>query len=188
MRYFLIILIALFILSCEPEDYKLRLSDYNRAVEFLPGNIQKKIYNLDVRPNWFEDSISFWYKTNTASGTTFYLVHLDSMKKARAFDHKRLADSLKVFFDEKIDDKELEIGEITYALPDSIGFTFRNRTFKLYRNTYKLKEIEDKQENASDKSEIPSPDENWLAYIKEHNLSIKSARSGNVIQLRFDGN
>ena len=71
MRYFLLLLVTLVFISCEPDDHVLPLNDYKRAVEFLPGNIQKKIYNLDVRPNWFEDSTSFWYKTNTESGTTF---------------------------------------------------------------------------------------------------------------------
>ncbi len=188
MRYFLLILIALFIFSCKPEDHKLNLSDYNRAVKFLPENIQKKIYNLDVRPNWFEDSVSFWYKTNTTTGSTFNLVYLDSMKIVKAFDHNRLADSLQVLFDEEINTQDLQIETIHYALDDSIQFTYRERTFNLYKNTYELKEIEDKQEQAADNSEILSPDGSWLAFTRDHNLYIKSTKSGNVIQLSYDGN
>ena len=188
MRNFLLTLLVLINISCDPEDDKLSLNDYNRAIEFLPGNIQKNIFNLDVRPNWLDDSISFWYKTNTASGTTFFVVNLESMKKVRAFDHERLADSLKVLFDEEIDAKDLQIEEIKYALPDSIEFTFRNRIFTLYTNLYELKEIRNKVQNTSDKSEILSPDGKWLAFIKEHNLYIKSTKSGHVVQLSNNGN
>ena len=124
MRYFLLILVTLVIISCEPEDDKLALNDYNRAVEYLPENIPYNIYYLDVRPNWLDDSVSFWYKTNTISGTTFNVVKLDSMKKVKAFDHERLADSLQVFFDEEISAKKLRIDKINYVTNDSIEFTF----------------------------------------------------------------
>ena len=187
MRYFLLVLYALIILSCDPENPKLILNDYNRAVEFLPGNIQKDIYYLDVRPNWFNDSVSFWYKTNTPSGTTFYVVGLDSMKKVKAFNHKRLADSLQVHFEEDIDARNLQIEEIEYAMHDSIEFTLNNRTFILYPDLYELKEIKDSEENTTEKSEILSPDGKWLVYMKEYNLYIRSTKSGNVIQMSNNG-
>ena len=187
MRFFLLVLYTLIIFSCKPENPKLILNDYIRAVDFLPGNIQKDIYYLDVRPNWLDDSVSFWYKTNTPSGTKFYVVDLDSMKKVKAFDHERLADSLQVHFDEDIDAGNLQIEEIKYALNDSIEFIFNSRSFTLYKDLYELREIKNTEENTTEKSEIPSPDGKWLAFIKDYNLYIRSTKSGNAIQLSYNG-
>jgi dipeptidyl-peptidase-4 len=188
MRYFLLILVTLIIISCEPEDDTLTINDYKRAVEYLPENIPYNIYYLDVRPNWLDDSVSFWYKTNTASGTTFNVVKLDSMKKVKAFDHERLADSLQVLFDEEISAKKLRIDQINYITDDSIKFTFRNKTFLLKTDSYTLNEVEITQEDDSEKSHIPSPDGRWLAFIKDHNLYIRSSGSGHEVQLSYDGN
>ena len=173
-------------ISCK-EGAQLTKNDYNRAISFLPGKIQEEIYHLDVEPNWLEDSISFWYKTTTQDGITYYLVDLDDLEIVPAFDHERLTDSLNSVFDEKIKREELLIENIEYATADSLGLQIKDREFALHTKSYELKEILNKDHNPDDLKEIISPDGNWSAYIDNYNLFIKSSISGKVFQLSHDG-
>jgi len=43
--------------------------DYARAVGFMSNNLNnKKIFNLNLQANWFEDSKGMWYTTQSLEG------------------------------------------------------------------------------------------------------------------------
>ena len=38
------------------------LEDYQRAEQFLPGNVRHRVYVADVTPHWIEKTNRFWYR------------------------------------------------------------------------------------------------------------------------------
>lgn len=45
-----------------------------RAERFLAPNVRAKLFNPQVRPHWIGDTDTFWYRHESASGTTIMLV------------------------------------------------------------------------------------------------------------------
>src|SRR5215472_6940702 len=53
------------------------LQDYQRAQQFLPGNLRHIAYIADVGPHWIENTSRFWYRRFTPSGSDFKYVDQD---------------------------------------------------------------------------------------------------------------
>jgi dipeptidyl-peptidase-4 len=53
------------------------LADYQRAQQFLPGNLRHLISLADVNPHWIEKTNRFWYRKATPAGSEFVLVDAD---------------------------------------------------------------------------------------------------------------
>ena len=71
-----------------------KLEDYQRAQQFLPGNLRHIAYLADVGPHWIENTSRFWYHKSSPSGSEFILVDAEKNTRAPAFDHPRLAEAL----------------------------------------------------------------------------------------------
>src|SRR5215472_433244 len=71
-----------------------KLEDYQRAQQFLPGNVRHLVYVADVNPHWIEKTSRFWYRKTSPQGSEFVLVDAEQNTTAPAFDHIRLAESL----------------------------------------------------------------------------------------------
>ena len=56
--------------------------DYQRAEQFLPGNLRHHVYVADVTPHWIAKTNHFWYRKTSAKGTEFLLV--DPARKPRS--------------------------------------------------------------------------------------------------------
>jgi len=186
MRIILLLFIAGLIISCNPSTNKVSIDDYNRAVSFLPDNLSELVYHLDVRPNWLDDSTGFWYETNTAKGNTFYHINTNTFESKELFDHTRLADSLGLIFDDKVDRSKLPVEDILYVNTDSIGLLIKGRHFNLRLTNYDLSELTSEMEEIS-QDKIISPDGKWEAYFKDYNLFIRSKANGKEIQLSRKG-
>ena len=68
--------------------------DYERAQQFLPGNLRHLLYVADVNPHWIQKTNRFWYRKSSPSGNEFILVDSEQNTTAPAFDHARLAAAL----------------------------------------------------------------------------------------------
>src|SRR5881392_855254 len=68
--------------------------DYQRAEQFLPGNLRHRIYVAEVAPHWISKKNRFWYRKVGTNATEFLLVDPDQNSSGPAFDHSRLAASL----------------------------------------------------------------------------------------------
>src|SRR5437879_11198325 len=68
--------------------------DYQRAQQFLPGNLRHRVYVADVIPHWIAEKNRFWYRKAGTKGTEFILVDAEQNASGPAFDHARLAASL----------------------------------------------------------------------------------------------
>src|SRR3974390_2044882 len=69
-------------------------ADYERAQQFLPGNLRHVMYLADVNPHWIEKTSRFWYRKISPAGSEFILVDAERNTSAPAFDHARLAVAL----------------------------------------------------------------------------------------------
>jgi dipeptidyl-peptidase 4 len=67
------------------------LEDYQRAEQFLPGNVRHLVYVADVTPHWIEKTNRFWYRKTGMKQTEFILVDAEQNTSGPAFDHERLA-------------------------------------------------------------------------------------------------
>ena len=80
--------------------------DYKRAVSFLWSNlVNKKVYNINIQPVWFQDSTGFCFISQDKSKKGYNKFIFKNQKVEPLFDHSRmaklLADSLKFPVDEK---------------------------------------------------------------------------------------
>ncbi|HEX3119271.1 MAG TPA: hypothetical protein VHP80_09270, partial [Candidatus Acidoferrum sp.] len=68
--------------------------DYQRAEQFLGGNLRHHAYLADVTPHWIAKTNRFWYSKTSQDGTEFLLVDPAQGETKPAFDHARLATAL----------------------------------------------------------------------------------------------
>ena len=62
---------------------------YQRAEQFLPANVHRQVFNLEVRPHWIDGSNRFWYLSRSPKGKTFMYVDPATASRTPAFDHAR---------------------------------------------------------------------------------------------------
>lgn len=87
-------LLLLFLLTPPSSRSQGTRDDYQRASQFLPGNLRHRIYLADVSPHWIAKSSRFWYRKAGLTGTEFILVDPAQNTVKPAFDHARLASAL----------------------------------------------------------------------------------------------
>ena len=189
--------------DCKP---RVAREDYARAERFLPNNTQKLMFGLNIRPVWIDGSDSFWYRLDTREGKVFKYVDPSNGEFKEAFDHAKVAAAISrtgktvthntlpfdyfEYLDEKkairflVDDELWKCDLATYELEkqetdeeflrSTMGFGTRGR-----------RQGRGRQRISGD--EITSPDGKWVAFVKEHNIYVRSTESGEEIQLTFDG-
>jgi hypothetical protein len=65
------------------------LEDYQRAEQFLPGNVCHQVCVADVTPHWIEKTNRFWYRKAGMKQAEFILVDAEQNTSGPAFDHER---------------------------------------------------------------------------------------------------
>ena len=177
------------------------VTDYRRA-DSLSEKFSGKTFYASVRPTWAGNSSVFTYKNDTPSGEEYIIV--DPVKKSKeiAFKPEKLARKMVEFTEDKIDAGKLPISSVSFS-EDLKSFTFLwNKvewTCKL--PSYKLesgeREADRERRRRRDwvwgrrdelsNDPVISPDEKWEAYIKNYNLFIRSKKTGDEVQLSYDG-
>src|SRR5215510_849859 len=71
------------------------LQDYERARQFLPGNLRHSVYVAEVSPHWVDKTNRFWYHKVSPKGTEFILVDAERNSAGPAFDHEKVAAALR---------------------------------------------------------------------------------------------
>ncbi|MFC2163740.1 DPP IV N-terminal domain-containing protein [Acidobacteriota bacterium] len=165
---------------------QLTSEDYARAEQFLPQNVRKLLFKMDVRPHWIGKTGRFWYKLETQGGKEF--IHIDPLKNIRshAFDHHKLAAALSRATKTAYDAGHLPFDEITFIEREkSIQFQIEEATWACDLERYDCRKVEKKIAPRSD--ELSSPDEQWAVSVKDHNLYLRSLTSEEEISLTTDG-
>lgn len=159
------------------------LADYQRARQFLPGNLRHSIYVADVSPHWIDKTNRFWYHKVSPKGSEFILVDAERNTAGPAFDHEKLAAALN-----HVTHREYPATDLPF---DTIEFTDNQKAVRFHLEdqqwTCTLADYDCKPGPKDDSDAALSPDKRWNALVKDHNLYVKNASTGTVVQLTQDG-
>lgn len=164
-----------------------QLQDYQRAEKLLPENVEKLVFNLRVNPQWIEGSdSSFWYRIQRREGKVFMRVDSDVKRQFPAFDHVRLAEALTKLLEKEIQPWDLPFDRFEYEKKNrSILFTIDKDKWICDLKTYACTKYQ--EEKPEDPSESRSPDGKWIAFVRDYNLFIRDAATGEEYPLSTDG-
>jgi dipeptidyl aminopeptidase/acylaminoacyl peptidase len=161
------------------------LQDYQRAQQFLPGNVRHLVSVADVNPHWIEKTNCFWYRRVGLSDTKFILVDAEQNTSGPAFDHERLATALSRAAKQEYSASALSFSEIEFMDGGkAIRFSVDGAQWTCPLATYECQKEEAHPETPN---EVLSPNKRWAAYVKEHNLYLRDVSTGTVLQLTHDG-
>lgn len=170
------------------QSEQLTRNDYQRAASFLPQNLRPLIKNDRVNPHWIAEQSRFWFRQSTENGGhRFVLVDPGANTQAPAFDHGRLAASLKQQGIDVSDGQHLpfdtfELNQSSAQQPQ-INFSTDNFQWHCLLSSYQC----DKQPLAVDVADNVSPDGQWRLKIKDFNLVLEAVDGSQAVQLTSDG-
>lgn len=183
------ILASLLVLgSCQTrQGTVITAEDYKRAESFFSRNIQNLVYGLEVSPQWIEEGQSFWYRINTRQGKRFLFVEPDKKQKKPAFDHDKLARALSEKTEKPYGAGELPFESFKFVDKErkKIEFEAEKKIWIVDLETYDI--TSKKKEEREEKQEEVSPDGKFVAFARDHNLFIRSAKTGEEIRLSRSG-
>lgn len=161
------------------------ISRYHKAEIFLPRNVEKITYNLEVYTNWIHESNYFWYVSENEKGFQFILVNAEKSEREMAFNHEKLANSLSEKLDTVLDPFNLPFKHISFSE------TLKEIEFKAERKYWKFdikkNKLEHVQKEKEEKTQSKSPDKRMVAEIKDHNFYLKHLESNSEKQITTDG-
>ena len=159
--------------------------DYQRAQQFLPGNLRHRVYIAEVIPHWIAEKSRFWYRKAGTKGTDFILVDAERNTSGPAFDHARLAVSLSKATKRDYQPTELPFDTFDYAKDaKSVSFQVEGTPWTCQLENYECKRG---PEPLAGQYEEASPNKEWVAYVKEHDLYLRYAATGEIVRLTRDG-
>ncbi|WP_298733033.1 S9 family peptidase [uncultured Chitinophaga sp.] len=174
------------------DDYR-RANDWNNI-------IRNKLYYAPYNVNWIGESHRCWYYHQTPRGKEFILVDADKRSKQPAFDHERLAKSLTALLQRPYEAYALPFSSISYSFNrDTLHFSVGDTLCRCLLTDYSCQVVaEGKKDKRPDRywgaardeqsnDPEPSPDSNWVAYIKNYNVYIKHRKTQAEYQLSYDG-
>lgn len=182
-----IVVCCLSLMACQSTPVKEKANggptkeDYQRAEHFLPKNVQKKVRNLAVEPQWIDGSSNFWFSEKDAAGDSqYYLFSATTGEVSALFDHEKIKTSLP----ESEGAFAPSITKVNLATKTvSIGFKGKSYLCStLINDCYEV----NKSKQAS-KPAYSSPDGQYALSVKDWNLYLTHIESGEVTQLTTDG-
>ncbi len=168
-------------------------ADFQAAEKYSNATLSGKIGDLNVDPNWIEETDLFWYSYKTSSGKNFYLVDASKKNKQQLFDNRYMAAQLHLLTHKPYNELDLPIKELKFEKKSTSKFTFQIDSIKyLYDIGTRLLVIKDTIKKGEDKKpRWPnySPDSTWIAYAMNYNLYLmkRNDKDSVAIQLTTDG-
>ena len=161
--------------------------DYAKAERMLTWNTAPLVANDILSVTWLTDSTRFWYRVSRPAGYEFVLVDPVTNTTRPLFDHLKLASALT----------RMEAGRASYEATTLPFYTFTllggDRTLRFKSGERYIEcdlmryECAPSSYKARPASEVASPDSQWVAYVKDHNVLVKRASGGEETQLTTDG-
>ncbi|KAB7729275.1 prolyl oligopeptidase family serine peptidase [Rudanella paleaurantiibacter] len=173
-----------------------RLEDYARANRLKAA--MDKLYYAPATVTWSESGQLAWYLMQTPRGSEFMAVNPVQKTKTRAFDQEQLARQLAQVAQKPVEPYQLPFSTFVYG-PGDRSIRFRafdyNWSFDLSTNTLTQTDpvaaLRERYwgERGNDQTDRPvtSPDGTWQAFIKNHNLYLRSVKTREEVPLTFDG-
>ena len=164
-----------------------------------------------ITPHWFDDNSRFWYRNDLAAGgREFILVDARNGTRSPAFDHRRLAAALAKAAGAKVDAAKLPFDVI--ALADhakTLRFKFGDTVWKCDLASYECSKaaaadapVEPStspsprrgfsrgsrgREGRRIGADGRSPDGKWTAFVKDHDIYLRTEGGAEPVRLSFDG-
>ena len=162
------------------------LERYQKAEQFLPRNISKLTRNVSVRINPVEQTSHFWYKIQTEEGERYHFFDGTQIKSKEAFDHFQLAEAIEKISGEKTSPDSLKLPGLSFNLKDNtIRFSIDTAYYEVRLDDYSIEKS--KTEEKVRKNRSVSPDKKWIVEVRDYNLFLIDAKSGEEFQLTDDG-
>jgi dipeptidyl-peptidase-4 len=184
MRLYSVAVLLLATPVAAQQPRQLTAEDYARAERFLGATTAPLATGTGVRPTWLTDG-RFWYRTNVASGSAFFVVDPARRTREALFDQGRLASALSAAAGGRVEGNRLPFQTFELAKDSrSITVSVRDRrwTCDLQRYTCAPADTMRAPQNSS-----VSPDGRWAVFIKDHNLWARELATGTETQLTSDG-
>ncbi len=158
---------------------------YERAVSFMPGNLQREIYVADVSPHWIGRSDSFWFVKIGPNGKHFIKVDAAKNTQGPAFAQARLAAVLSRATGKTYEANDLPFYSFTYLNKDrAIRFHFDDSIWACTLAKYSCHRS---PISSAKRFMSISPNGQWGVFIRHHNLFVRDMSTGTVSQLTFHG-
>jgi len=157
---------------------------YQRAEKFLPAVASKLVLNLAVEPNWVDGTDRFVYRRQLPDeGRQFLLVDPEQNTTRPAFDHARLAAALPAKSGKAYSPTTLPFERVILSEKRGIiEFTVAGKPW-----TCTLADYGCAPEPERDPGELVSPDGRLFAFVRDHNLYLRSSVDGRERALTTDG-
>ncbi len=160
------------------------------------------VYKDRIAPHWFGDGTCFWYRNDLSAGAReFILVNAEEGTRVEAFDHAKLAKALSEAAGVEYEANQLPFDSIEFTDDlQTIRFTVEQTTWACDLTSYacsKAQAVESRPD--TDEPERPrrrgrrpdpspdSPDGQWTAVVKDHNVFVHDRNSEEETQLSTDG-
>jgi dipeptidyl-peptidase-4 len=162
----------------------LTAEDYERSERLLASTTNDLVLGDAVDPTWLADG-RFWYRNRFEQGEEVILVDPAGGAKSRAFDHERMAAGLST---------ASGTSQIAFGLPSSgfelddgsALFDVGDRRYECDVSSYVCRESQ-ASSFAPTRSDVVSPDGTLAAFIRDHDLWVRSLDTGVETRLTTDG-
>jgi len=159
--------------------------DYARAQRFLGANADGLVLNQQITPNWIGGTDRFWYRRELAErGEEFVLVDAARGTRGPAFDHGQLAQAVGQAMQRAVSPTAFPFD--AFQLTEDgrqLSFTSDSVRWECDLSRYTC------ARGAAPPAALPgrSPDGQWQAFVRDHDLWIRRIESGAEIRLTQDG-
>lgn len=151
-----------------------------------------------LQSDWIDSTSLFWYKTKTTEGIRFFLLDAKKGKKSQLFDSEKFLVKLNELTGKKYSTDNIPLTKLHISKNLSEAtFDLEGNQYLFDLKSYKIKcteGVKDEKEpywgNAFDELGNPpvySPDSNFVAFIKDYNILVKSLQDSSTVQLSHDG-
>ncbi len=155
---------------------------YARAEAVLPARIDELVFDVSVRPRWFEDSSRFWYERHTPDGYRYVLVDPENGSRADLFDHEAVRTQLADLTGKAVLASDFRLrGSDLSKDEKALEFRFGKERFSLDLASGRISSLQDEERG------VLSPDGSLRAFAKGYNLWIREVATGRERQLTIDG-
>ena len=173
------------------------------------GISKGNVYKNRINPHWSEDNSHFWYRNDLAKGhREFVLVDVNKGHRRLAFDHEKVAASLAKITQTQVEAGKLPIDGLSFDLnKNRVTFRGLGQSFLCDLSTNEITKLEkpkdvtkekdrERKSTKNQQKERPksyrpsreiSPNGNWRAFVRDHNIFIRSMKGEEEIQLSKDG-
>ena len=155
---------------------------YAGAEAVLPAHIDELVFDVSVRPRWFEDANRFWYERHTPEGYRYILVDPGNGSRTDLFDHEAVRAQLADLTGKAVLASDFRLRGADLSKDEkALEFRFGKERFSLDLASGGISSLEDEERG------VLSPDGSLRAFAKGYNLWVRDVATGRERQLTTDG-